>query len=543
MIGFVGSPRDITVAEEFFELFKTPWEPAVPGRRYSAVLSTSGEVEHVDADLFILYGSRPRSQDDTQRFESVPLPGSTHIEWRGRSIPLYGAVAAYKPESSGGMLRVGSKSVDCRFTREKCVIWRIGYDLFEEVRYLLTRGQPPAESLTPTLELHIDFLRTVLIESNISFLEVPPRPAGYDFTCCLTHDVDFFGIRRHRFDRTMGGFLYRASIGSLIDLLRGRRSLADLLKNWLACLSLPLVWAKVLPDFWRPFEDYANVESGERSTFFLVPFRGKPGLAPDGTVHAWRAVPYGIAEIADEVMQAANRGSELGVHGIDAWRDADAGREENHQLSGITKQTAVGIRMHWLYFNEESPKRLEEAGFDYDSTCGYNEAVGYKAGTLQAFKPIGCDRLLELPLSIMDSALFSSGRMGLNSSTALGLCRQIVAHARQFGGALVVNWHERSLAPERLWTRAYHELLEQVGHEGRVWFATAGEAANWFRWRRSIKFRQTLSPRGGWSVQVSAPSTVCREANVHLHKSGTSESEEQVISFDSAENVEFQVGP
>lgn len=541
MIGFVGRPQDIAVAEEFFELFKTPWEQAVPGRRYSAVLSTSGEVEHVDADVFILYGSRPRSQDDTQRLESMVLQGPTHIEWREHSIPLYGAVAACKPESSGGMLRIGGKPADCRFTRANRTIWRIGYDLLDEVRYLLTRGQPPAEALTPTLDLHIDFLRTVLVESKISFIEIPPRPAGCDFICCLTHDVDFFGVRRHRFDRTMGGFLYRASIGSLIDLLRRRRSMVDLLKNWLACLSLPLVWAKVLPDFWRPFEDYAKVESGERSTFFLVPFRGKPGLAPDGTVHTWRAVPYGIAEIADEVTQAVNRGSELGVHGIDAWRDADAGREENHQLSGITKQTAIGIRMHWLYFNEESPKRLEEAGFDYDSTWGYNEAVGYKAGTLQVFKPIGCDRLLELPLSIMDSALFSSGRMGLNSSTALALCRQIVGHARQFGGALVVNWHERSLAPERLWTRAYHELLEQVGHDGRVWFATAGEAANWFRWRRSIKFRQTLSPEGGWSIQVSAPSRLSRGAHVHLQKSSAARIDQEVISFEATGTVEFQV--
>ncbi|MCS6316242.1 MAG: hypothetical protein H8K05_00355 [Nitrospira sp.] len=285
------------------------------------------------------------------------------------------------------MLRIGSKPADCRFTREKRVIWRIGYDLFDEVRYLLTRGQPPAEALTPTLDLHIDILRTVLIESNVSFLEIPPRPAGHDFICCLTHDVDFFGIRRHRFDRTMGGFLYRASIGSLIDLLRSRRSPADLLKNWLACLSLPLVLAKVLPDFWRPFEDYAKVESGDRSTFFLVPFRGKPGLATDGSVHAWRAVPYGIAEIEGEVTQAAKRGSELGVHGIDAWRDTGAGREEKRQLIGVTNQTTVGIRMHWLYFDADSPKRLEEAGFDYDSTWGYNEAVGYKAGTLQAFRP------------------------------------------------------------------------------------------------------------------------------------------------------------
>ena len=41
--------------------------------------------------------------------------------------------------------------------------------------------------------------------------------------------------------------------------------------------------------------------------------------------------------------------------------------------------------MHWLYFGDDSPKTLEAAGFDYDSTCGYNDAVGYRAGTSQVF--------------------------------------------------------------------------------------------------------------------------------------------------------------
>ena len=30
---------------------------------------------------------------------------------------------------------------------------------------------------------------------------------------------------------------------------------------------------------------------------------------------------------------------------------------------------------------------LDEAGFEYDSTVGYNDAVGYRAGTSQVFRP------------------------------------------------------------------------------------------------------------------------------------------------------------
>ena len=61
--------------------------------------------------------------------------------------------------------------------------------------------------MTPTLELHIALLRHLLLQSGVSFVEIPPRPGDYDFICCLTHDVDFFGIRRHKWDRTLAGFV------------------------------------------------------------------------------------------------------------------------------------------------------------------------------------------------------------------------------------------------------------------------------------------------------------------------------------------------
>jgi hypothetical protein len=89
--------------------------------------------------------------------------------------------------------------------------------------------------------------------------------------------------------------------------------------------------------------------------------------------------------------------------------------------------------------------------------------------------------------------------MGLSRRRALERCRTIIRQMRRFGGALVVNWHDRSLAPERLWTRPYQALLNELDTSG-VWFATAGEAVEWFRWRRAIRFAATVS-----GVHVEAP--------------------------------------
>jgi hypothetical protein len=342
----------------------------------------------------------------------------------------------------------------------------------------------------------------LLLEGGVPFLEIPPRPFGHDFVCCLTHDLDFFGIRRHKFDRTIAGFIARASVGTLADLLRSRRTAGEALRNWLALVSLPLVFLGLVPDPWQPFADYAKAEEGKRSTFFLVPFKERPGAAPDGTVDSRRGVAYGATDIREEARQPLARGSELAVHGIDAWRNCNAGQAEMAQLMSATGEKPVGVRMHWLYFCEDSPKHLEQAGFDYDSTWGYNDAVGFRAGTSQVFRPAGTERLLELPLLIMDSALLFPGRMGLSHEIAIEKCRQVVSDVRRFGGTLVINWHDRSLAPERLWGRVYHSLLNDLDRDNRAWFATAAEAVEWFRWRRSVRFSEDA---GTGEVMVTMP--------------------------------------
>ncbi len=540
MIGAAVSPVDVAIAEEFFELFKTPWEQAVPGRKYRVVLCTNGLIGDLDADVFLVYGSGVHAIDRAAGIEVEPLTGPIDATSQDATFPLYGRVALFAGNTGASALEARGRALDHQHRFGGRLVRRIGYDLFDEIRYLLTEGQPPVHALTPTLELHVAVLRRLLIESKVPFLEIPPRPAGHDFVCCLTHDVDFFGIRRHTFDRTLLGFVARASVRTLVDVIRGRRPLGEALRNWLALCSLPLVWLRLMRDFWRPFDDYARVENPRRSTFFLVPFKGRAGLAPDGSVHASRAVPYGISDIREEVQNAAARGGELAIHGIDAWRDADAGRAEKRQLESVTGKNTAGIRMHWLYFAADSPRQLEAAGFGYDSTWGYNEAVGYRAGTSQVFRPAGSETLMELPLSIMDSALFFPSRMNLAPEQASPLCDRIVANARRFGGTLVINWHERSLAPERLWGRFYGTLVEAIAKGDRAWFTTAGEAVDWFRWRRGITFRTDASCDRA-QVQVSASAPAMPGAVIRIHRPSLLGTEIEDIVYDGRATVEVEV--
>jgi hypothetical protein len=522
MIGVAASADDLSVAQEFFELFKTPWEPAVPRRKYQVVLNTDGCFETFDAEQFLVYSSGEVATDRSAGATVERVDGPIDLEWDEARVPIFGSVALFDGGVSASTLTSRGKAVDFGCTSGDRVVRRIGYDLFGEVRHLLTEGQPVSRALTPTLELHIALLRSLLLESGVSFVEIPPRPDGYDFICCLTHDVDFFGIRRHTGDRTLAGFAARASLGTLVDLVRGRRPLTDAIRNGAALLSLPLVFLGLARDLWRPFDDYARVEDGRQSTFFLVPFKGRPGAAPTGaTVDPTRAVPYQVSEIREEATKAAKNGSELAVHGIDAWRDPDAGRAEMNEVTSLTGHTTAGVRMHWLYFEADSPRQLEAAGFEYDSTWGYNETPGYRAGTSQVFRLPATENLMELPLSLMDTALFHRGRMGLASKDAFQLCLGIIANAKRFAGTLVINWHDRSLAPERLWDTFYRNLLAEVVRGNRVWFATAHEAVDWFRWRRSHRFSSDTHSNSV-TIMPSVSATTAPAAVLECHRPGRS---------------------
>jgi hypothetical protein len=484
LIGVLAHVHEREIVGEFFELFKTPWEFAIPDRHYAVLLNTTGRLDRCDAQLLVAYGSGRMACDE--QFEVFPtrVGGVAEASFGDFKLPIYGQLATFG--LGPGKIQFAGQRAEYKQKGEGKSIVRIGYDLFQEVRFLLTTGQPVPYASIPTLELHIKRLRVALVESGVSFVEIPPTPHGYEFVCCLTHDIDFYGISRHKFDRTLAGFLARASGGTLIDVIRGRRSFVEALRNWLAIIELPLVFLGIIRDFWHPFEDYSRGDDGLPSTFFLVPFKGRAGEAPNGSVNAARAVKYQASEIRVNAIEVAHRGSELAVHGIDAWRDEVSAEAEKLELS--SRWPITGIRMHWLYFADESPRRLDAAGFGYDSTCGYNETVGFRAGTAQAFRFPGTQTLLELPMLIMDSAMFSPGRMRLSRVEARNVWRPIISRVAEFGGALVVNWHERSLAPERLWGAAYRELLDEVVGGHHAWFATAASAVEWFRLRRAVRF-------------------------------------------------------
>jgi hypothetical protein len=502
MIGVIANPSDNEVVEELFELFKTPWEWYRRGKEFDAVLCI-GECNcgAIESQLILAFAAEPLECDrELGVLVTCDRSRSSTVCYENVQIPIYGVRAIFAHNGPNTLMDGASlRPVSYVHRYPWSVLVRVGYNLLDEVRILLTQGQPATNALIPTLDLHIRVLRNLLLGNGVPMVEIPPVPRGYNFIASLTHDIDHPLMRNHCFDRTMWGFIYRAILGSARDAVRRRVRIKDLARNWLSVLKLPFIHLGLAKDLWSGFDKYVEHEHGSQSSFFVIPFRGRAGWWGDRPAPAMRSASYDVRQIEPQLRKLINSGCDIGLHGIDAWRVGSHASEELEQLRRITGKQEIGVRMHWLYFNESSPAILEAAGADYDSSIGYNDAIGYRAGTTQAYRPLGAARLLELPLHVMDTALFFPKHMNLTPAQAWAAVTGLMDNAAQSGGCLTINWHDRSLAPERQWGDFYVALVQELRERG-AWLASGSQAVSWFRRRRSVMF----DPASGRGCEVVA---------------------------------------
>ena len=449
MIGVICHADDEPVAREFFELFKTPWEFHRAGQFYPVVLCAGVDVpSDLPCRLLLIYNGRETAFDRAAEIHVQTKSDVRVLTFDSCSLPIYRGYGLFPQHNNAPMADLGEQATG----NENRRVIRLGCHLFREVRQLLTDGQPAAYAAFPTVDLHIQLLRRLIVDRGIPLIEIPPAPEGHPFIVCLSHDIDQPSIRLHRWDHTMWGFLARALFGAPIESFYGRHGFRMMFSNWMATLKLPLVYWGRAKDEWLTFRRYLEIERGMGSTFFIIPFKNYAGEDGKGHVNALRASAYDPSDIEAELKKSAEQGAEIAVHGLDAWKSTEAAAKEKNQLEPHLSSAEVGVRMHWLFFDANSHSKLEAAGYSYDSTIGYRETIGYRTGTLQPYKPFGVARLLEVPLQVMDTAMFYLSYLNLSFKAAQVKVARLSGHGMSLGGILTVNWHDRSIAAERHWT-------------------------------------------------------------------------------------------
>ena len=359
MIGLAVKKEWRQIAAEFFELFKTPWEEFDDAHAYSVVLTNHHQRFSINAKLIFVYNDHPTEWDAEIGVKTGQSRQGCITQSGDWKLPIYCNVSPLYCDNAC-LLEIEELRLPAaiRIFQKDRIFVRIGFDLFSEVNYLITKGQPAYSSHFPTLERHVELLRTLIIGAGIPLVEIPPVPARHRLIVCLTHDIDFIGIRQHLFDYTFFGFLYRATIGSLLKFWRKLIPFRTVLKNLKAVASIPFVFLGWARDFWFAFEKYLGLEKGLSATYFICPIRNTVGDNVNGPKAYRRAMRYDIDDVSGIVQKIISQGHEVGVHGINSWCNAEKGKKELERISKATGNDNIGIRMHWLKKRDSKPELL-----------------------------------------------------------------------------------------------------------------------------------------------------------------------------------------
>jgi peptidoglycan/xylan/chitin deacetylase (PgdA/CDA1 family) len=300
--------------------------------------------------------------------------------------------------------------------------------------------------------------------------------SGAPFAVVLSHDVDW----TRRFSLAEGLRLLRQSSGPRSYAFR--RGLTVLLETL----------GRGVPGqdpFWT-FERWMDEEAahGFRSTFYFCAPRPARRHPYDPTYHLSDPLRFRGSRITVGALlgELAAQGFEVGLHG--SYLSHLSGpelQEQRRQIEDVLGSPVSGLRQHFLRFDvRETWAAQEAAGFAYDSTLGYNEALGFRASIASPFHPWdaatqSARRILELPLTAMDGTLFRT--LKLSPELAARRMREHLEDVEACGGLAVVLWHPNATDAERFpgWWDCYRETLAHVKARS-AWVTTGREIASWW---------------------------------------------------------------
>src|SRR3954466_2865333 len=155
MMGVAVQESERAMAAEFFELFKTPWEFFRNGGEYDVVISTGEPMLPSGTRLALVFGAAPVKFDNAKGLEGREVSEGCTFSYGERTIPVYGAAAVFPGCEKGILKEVVTKAAGAiAFDVDGVIVVRLGYNLFEETRFLLGKGQPTKNAAIASLEEH-----------------------------------------------------------------------------------------------------------------------------------------------------------------------------------------------------------------------------------------------------------------------------------------------------------------------------------------------------------------------------------------------------
>jgi hypothetical protein len=179
------------------------------------------------------------------------------------------------------------------------------------------------------------------------------------------------------------------------------------------------------------------------------------------------------------IRELEAEGFEMGVHpGYETFLARAELRKEVDRLRRVLGVNSLGGRQHYLRWSEDTWLDWEACGLSYDSSFGFADHFGFRAGTAYPYRPWCLEEnrelnLVEVPLILMDCTPVKYMRMA--GESALRRIKRMVERTERTGGVFTLLWHNTSLL-DREYDGWYESILNQLSAAKPFHLPSAAEA-------------------------------------------------------------------
>lgn len=273
-----------------------------------------------------------------------------------------------------------------------------------------------------------------LIDSSIKFNED-------NFEVLLTHDVDNVSSK---------------NIYILLHLLKEN----IMKKKYINAFRDILYYSS--KNRYNMFKEYLEIEKkydGISDFYFILGQKGRYGRR------------YSLDYIKEELKMLKENNNGIGMHtNYYYYNDCEKVFKDKKSLEKFLQQEVVCCRNHYLRFNiPDSWEVLSNINMKYDTTLGYSDDNGFRAGTCLSFIPFNLNSnslisIYEVPLAIMDILVMENN---YSYEEKFNKVKAILDYSKKYKGTISVLWHLCVLENDE-YKNMYLDILEYIKSIGGI---------------------------------------------------------------------------
>ena len=146
------------------------------------------------------------------------------------------------------------------------------------------------------------------------------------------------------------------------------------------------------------------------------------------------------------IQKVKDRGHQVGFHpSYETYKSSDLWVKEKQNLEKIVGLKISKGRQHYLRFENPTTWSIwDENKMEEDSSLGFADNIGFRAGVCYAYHPFDVQKrkkleIKELPLILMDMAVING--LSLKPEEFVKATRKLESEVKKYNGTFTVLWH------------------------------------------------------------------------------------------------------